>query len=169
MMHANFRALKDSTYEDKPVRRARGGRTGLVAAGNPDVLAEAEGNEPYAKGDERKKSRRTKRKTGGAVHRMAGGPVKTRADRRSRRKFADGGAADDSAPDYGDQYTNTKSGVFKSNVAAKAEDDATPVADFLRGTRAGYVAGVVNSHNRVMSKVQGSGAAYRKGGRTRGK
>jgi hypothetical protein len=157
--HDNFRSLKDSTYEDKPVRRDRGGRTGLVAAGNPDVLAEAEGKEPYAKGDERKKSGRTKRKTGGAVHRMAGGPVKVRADRRSRRRLADGGPADDGAPDYGDQ-----SDVMKSEEAAKAEHDATPVADFLRGTRAGYVAGVVNSFNRIMGKAYGGGPAYSAGG-----
>jgi hypothetical protein len=162
MHHANFRALKNSTFEDKPVQRARGGRTGLVAAGNPDVLAEAEGKEPYAKGDEHKKSGRAKRKTGGTVHCMAGGPVKARGDRR-RRKFADGGDANDGAPDY------TKSDVMKSDVAAKAEDDATPVADFLRGTRAGYVAGVINSINRIGNKLQGTGAAYRKVGRARGK
>jgi hypothetical protein len=66
-----------------------------VVAGNPDVFKEAEGEEDYAKGDERKKDGRVKRKRAGAVHRMAGGPVKARADRRSRRKFADGGASDD--------------------------------------------------------------------------
>jgi hypothetical protein len=96
--HDNFRSLKDSTLDDEPVRRrSRGGRTGMVAAGNPNVLAEAEGKEPYDKGDERKKGGRTKRKDGGKLHRMAGGPVKTRLDRpsRGRKKFADGGAADD--------------------------------------------------------------------------
>jgi hypothetical protein len=96
--HDNFRSLKNSTLDDEPVRRrSRGGRTGMVAAGNPDVLAEAEGKEPYDKGDERKRGGRIKRKDGGKLHRMAGGPVKARLDRpsRGRKKFADGGPADD--------------------------------------------------------------------------
>ena len=33
--------------------RAKGGRIGMVAAGNPDVIKEAEGKESYAEGDER--------------------------------------------------------------------------------------------------------------------
>ena len=54
--HDNFRSLKDSTFDDDPVRRrSRGGRTGMVAAGNPDALAEAEGKKPDDKGDEHKK------------------------------------------------------------------------------------------------------------------
>ena len=46
-------------------KKASGGRTGLVAAGNPDVLKEAEGKEDYAKGDERKRGGRAKKKNGG--------------------------------------------------------------------------------------------------------
>jgi hypothetical protein len=87
----NFRSLKDCTFDEPPVRRARGGRTEMKVAGNPDVFKEVEGEEDYAKGDASGKSGRAKhKKTGGAVHRMSGGLVKARADRRSRRKFADG-------------------------------------------------------------------------------
>lgn len=42
--------------------RAKGGRVGMVAAGNPDVLKEAHGEEPYAKGDERKRGGKVKKK-----------------------------------------------------------------------------------------------------------
>jgi len=54
--HDNFRCLKDATLE--ATRRARGGRTDMKVAGNPDVFKEAEGEEDYAKGDERKIDRR---------------------------------------------------------------------------------------------------------------
>jgi hypothetical protein len=98
MHHANFRTLKDHTLAEPVRRRARGGRTRMKVAGNPDVFKEAEGEEDYARGDERKKGGRARhKKAGGAVHRMAGGPVKARLDRPRRRK-ADGGAADDDAP-----------------------------------------------------------------------
>ena len=162
MHHTNFRNLKDSTLNE-PVRRARGGRTEMKVAGNPDVFKEAEGEEPYARGDERKKGGRAKhKKSGGAVHRMAGGPVKARLDRPSRRKrFADGGAADDDAgsgqtPEY-----------LKTEQAAKRENEATPVADSLRVTRAGYVVDAVNRFNRAMNQIGGSGPAYATGGRRR--
>ncbi len=42
-------------------KRAGGGRIGMVASGNPDVLKEAEGKEPYAKGDERKRGGKVKK------------------------------------------------------------------------------------------------------------
>jgi hypothetical protein len=42
--------------------KAEGGRTHEIVSGNPDVLKEAEGKEPYAKGDERKHGGRMKKK-----------------------------------------------------------------------------------------------------------
>jgi hypothetical protein len=45
----------------KEHHRASGGRIGMKAAGNPDVFKEAEGEEPYAKGDERKHGGKVKK------------------------------------------------------------------------------------------------------------
>jgi hypothetical protein len=42
--------------------KAGGGRVGMKAAGNPDVFKEAEGEEDYAKGDERKHGGKVKKK-----------------------------------------------------------------------------------------------------------
>ena len=44
--HYDFRELKNHTTS--PVPRARGGRTEMRAAGNPDVFKEADGEEAYA-------------------------------------------------------------------------------------------------------------------------
>lgn len=71
------------------LQRAKGGRTGLVASGNPDVLKEAEGKEDYAKGDEKKHGGKVKhkRKSGGKViGLMTGGGVKPRLDRPGRKR-----------------------------------------------------------------------------------
>ena len=73
--------------------KASGGREGLVASGNPDVLKEAKGEMPYAKGDEsdgghhpKKRGGRAKRKDGGKVlGLMTGGGVRPRLDRPGRR------------------------------------------------------------------------------------
>ncbi len=68
---------------------AGGGRTDIKVAGNPDVFKEAEGKEPYDKGDEKKHGGRAKkhhRKDGGkVVGLMTGGAVKQRADRPQRK------------------------------------------------------------------------------------
>jgi hypothetical protein len=84
--HHNFRDLKNATFETPP-RRARGGRTELVAAGNPDVIAEASGKKGYAKGGARQK--------GGSVKRakITGAVPRPRLDRAGRRKFDSGGGA----------------------------------------------------------------------------
>lgn len=62
-----------------------GGRLNMVASGNPDVIKEAEGKEPYAEGDEKKRGGRAKhhkRASGGKVlGLMTGGSVKHRSDR----------------------------------------------------------------------------------------
>jgi len=66
--------------------KAEGGRTHLIAAGNPDVLKEAEGKEDYAKGDEKKHGGKVKRKSGGKVlGLMTGGGVRPRLDRPGRK------------------------------------------------------------------------------------
>lgn len=71
-----------------------GGRIGLVASGNPDVLKEAKGEEPYAKGDEKKHGGRTKKRAAGgkvaaapakALGLMTGGAVRPRGDRPGRK------------------------------------------------------------------------------------
>ena len=71
------------------LQRAKGGRTGLVASGNPDVLKEGEGKEDYAKVDEKKHGGKVKhkRKSGGKViGLMTGGGVKPRLDRPGRKR-----------------------------------------------------------------------------------
>lgn len=69
--------------------RKGGGRIGMVAAGNPDVIKEAEGKEDYAKGDLKKhggKVKKHKRATGGKViGLMTGGAVRPRLDRPGRK------------------------------------------------------------------------------------
>lgn len=71
------------------LQRAKGGRTGLVASGNPDVLKEAEGKEDYAKGDEKKHGGKVKHKSksgGKVIGLMTGGGVKPRLDRPGRKR-----------------------------------------------------------------------------------
>ncbi len=41
-----------------------GGRKGMLVSGNPDVIKEAEGKEPYAEGDERKRGGKVKKHKG---------------------------------------------------------------------------------------------------------
>ncbi len=60
-------------------------RTRMWVSGNPDVKKEAYGEEPYDKGDEKKKGGRVKRKTGGVV-KMTGGVVRPRLDRPGRKR-----------------------------------------------------------------------------------
>jgi hypothetical protein len=69
-------------------KKASGGRTGLIASGNPDVIKEAEGKEDYAKGDEKKHGGRAKHKRaagGKVIGLMIGGAVKPRQDRPARK------------------------------------------------------------------------------------
>ena len=97
--HYDFRELKNHTTS--PVPRARGGRTQMRAAGNPDVFKEAEGEEAYAEGDLRAPATRGKRRAARPRSRnerktlgsMAGVTPKHRADRRARgiQKRADSG------------------------------------------------------------------------------
>ncbi len=71
-------------------KHAKGGRTNMVVSGNPDVLKEAKGEEPYDKGDEKKHGGRAKHKraAGGkvtALGLMTGGAVRPRLDRPGRK------------------------------------------------------------------------------------
>ena len=83
--------------------KASGGRTDMKVSGNPDVLKEAEGKEPYAKGDERKHGGKVKKRaTGGKVESgkviglMTGGAVRPRLDRPGRKRG--GGVGADTSP-----------------------------------------------------------------------
>jgi len=101
------------------LQRAKGGRTGLVASGNPDVLKEAEGKEDYAKGDERKRGGRAKRKAGGKViGLMTGGGVKPRLDRPGRKRGGAVGA--DRSP------LSSAHGHAKPGTAPAEEENGAP-------------------------------------------
>jgi hypothetical protein len=88
-MKHNFRSIKNATFDAVRPPNAAPERVGLIAAGNPDVIREARGQEDYAR----------KRKRGGRVKFSAidGVRPRHRLDRptRGRRKFADGGTTDE--------------------------------------------------------------------------
>jgi hypothetical protein len=94
-VHHSFAEVRDAIFAPPPQRRARGGRTGMVVAGNRDVIREAQGDESYAKGNLRDGAKRRaatgRTKKPKSLGAMSGGPVKHRADRPSRRKLASGG------------------------------------------------------------------------------
>ena len=94
-------------------KKAGGGRTGLVAEGNPDVLKEAKGEEDYAKGDEKKRGGRAKRASGGkvapkALGLMTGGAVKPRMDRPARKS---GGRVGSDRNPMSSAYGHAKAGT----------------------------------------------------------
>ncbi len=85
--------------------KAKGGRTDMVVSGNPDVLKEAKGKEPYDEGDEKKHGGRAKHKRaaggkvqakGTALGLMTGGAVRPRLDRPGRK--SGGRVGSDRAP-----------------------------------------------------------------------
>jgi hypothetical protein len=102
--YENFRALKDDTTAPAPppARRARGGRTEMRVAGNPDVFKEAEGEEPYDKGDlkpgtrGRRRAPRARSEKAKSLGTMSGATPKHRADKQARggrKKLASGGGS----------------------------------------------------------------------------
>jgi hypothetical protein len=102
------------------LQRAKGGRTGLVASGNPDVLKEAEGKEDYAKGDERKRGGKVKRKSGGKViGLMTGGGVKPRLDRPGRKR---GGAVGADRSPLSSAHMHQKPGTAPSEEEGGSPD-----------------------------------------------
>jgi hypothetical protein len=102
------------------LQRAKGGRTGLVASGNPDVIKEAEGKEDYARGDERKRGGRAKRKSGGKViGLMTGGGVKPRLDRPGRKR---GGAVGADRSPLSSAHGHAKPGTAPEEESGGAPD-----------------------------------------------
>lgn len=97
--------------------RAKGGRVGMVASGNPDVLKEAHGKESYDEGDERKHGGKVKkhRKHGGHVMHAEGEKSKHRMDRPKRARG--GGVGSDRNP-----FSSAKS-VHKAAERAGGEPD----------------------------------------------
>jgi hypothetical protein len=80
-------------------KKASGGRTDMWVAGNPDVKKEAEGKEPYDKGDEKKHGGKVKHKRaagGKVIGKMDGGAVRPRLDRPGRKRG--GGVGADTSP-----------------------------------------------------------------------
>jgi hypothetical protein len=95
------------------LQRAKGGRTGLVASGNPDVIKEAEG-------DERKRGGKVKRKAGGKViGLMTGGGVKPRLDRPGRKR---GGAVGADRSPLSSAHMHAKPGTAPSEEENGAPD-----------------------------------------------
>lgn len=88
-MKMGHKSMHHGKHHEKH-HKASGGRTDMWVAGNPDVKKEAEGKEPYDKGDERKHGGKVKkhhRKTGGGVPAlMTGGGVRPRLDRPGRKR-----------------------------------------------------------------------------------
>ncbi len=77
-------------------KKAGGGRTEMWVSGNPDVKKEAEGKEPYDKGDERKRGGKARKSGGKVLGLMTGGAVRPRLDRPGRKMGGRVGA--DKAP-----------------------------------------------------------------------
>jgi hypothetical protein len=149
MKHNNFRSIKAGTLDAILPPKAAPERVGLISAGNPNVLREAAGLESYAR----------KRKRGGRV-KIDGVRPKHRLDRPSRRKFADGGTADD-RPATSDDASSSNRGFV----------DALMANPKVRAIAAG-LAGIQKATPVVMRAIQedptqllgGSKPAYRRGG-----
>jgi hypothetical protein len=136
----NFRSIKDATRFDAILPpKADPKRVGLISAGNPDVLREAAGLEDYSR----------KRKRGGRV-KVSGVRPKHRLDRPSRRKFADGGTADD-RPATSDDASSSSNRGFVDALMANPKVRAIVKAN--------------ETLNRWGSELGGSKPAYRSGGR----
>jgi hypothetical protein len=91
--------------------KAGGGRIGMKASGNPDVFKEAEGEESYDKGDERKRGGKVKKKE---MH-AEGEKSKHRMDRPKRARG--GGVSSDRHP-----FSSAKA-VHKAADMAEGEPD----------------------------------------------
>ena len=91
--------------------KASGGRIDMKASGNPDVFKEAEGEEDYAKGDERKKGGKVKKKEMHAEGKKA-------HHRMDRPKRAHGGKV------YGGSDSHPFSSARKSVKASSKEEAA---------------------------------------------
>jgi hypothetical protein len=93
-------------HHGKRHKKAAGGREEMWVSGNPDVKKEAEGKEPYDKGDEKREGHEPKKHGGRAKHHrkdggkvlglMTGGNVRPRLDRPGRKRG--GGVGSDRSP-----------------------------------------------------------------------
>lgn len=92
--------------------RAKGGRIDMKVSGNPDVFKEAEGEEKYAEGDERKRGGKVKKKK--EMH-AEGKKSAHRMDRPKRARG--GGVSSDRHP-----FSSAKS-VHKAAEMADGEPD----------------------------------------------
>jgi hypothetical protein len=115
--------MKGHKSEHHKHHKASGGRTGLIASGNPDVIKEAKGEEDYAKGDEKKhggKVKKHKRKDGGKVlGLMTGGAVKPRMDRPGRKR---GGAVGADRSPLSTAHMHAKPGTAPEEESGGAPD-----------------------------------------------
>jgi hypothetical protein len=147
-MSHNFRSIKDATRFDAILPpKADPKRVGLIAAGNPNVLGEAAGLEDYAR----------KRKRGGRV-KLDGVRPRHRLDRPSRRKFADGGSADEQS-DQSAQTTASAGDTPRSGI------DALMNSPKVRAIAAG-LAGIQKA-SQAISRETGTQPPYRRGGGAR--
>jgi hypothetical protein len=147
---SNFRDIRNSTRFDAiEPPKADPKRVGLVAAGNPDVLREAAGQEDYA---------RKRKKRGGRV-KLDGVRPRHRLDRPSRgRKFADGGTADEQS-DASAQTTASAGDIPRTGY------DAWTSIPKLRAISDGLNA--VQNFKRALDDEFRVRPAYRKGGGAR--
>jgi hypothetical protein len=150
-MNHNFRSIKDATRFDPILPpKADPKRVAMVSAGNPDVLREARGEADYAR----------KRKRGGRVKlgTIDGVRPRHRLDRPSRRKFADGGSADEQS-DLSAQTTASPGDTPRSGIDALMQ---IPKIRAIAARLAG-----LQKVNQAISKETGTQPAYRRGGSAR--
>jgi hypothetical protein len=150
-MNHNFRSIKDATRFDPILPpKADPKRVAMVSAGNPDVLREARGEADYAR----------KRKRGGRVKlgTIDGVRPRHRLDRPSRRKFADGGSADEQS----DQSATTTSDDASTS---RGFVDALMANPKVRAIAAGLAG--IQKVNQAISKETGTKPAYRRCGGAR--
>jgi hypothetical protein len=107
--------------------RAKGGRIGMVASGNPDVIKEAYGEEPYAEGDERKRGGKVKKKKDGM---QAEG--KKAHHRMDRPKRARGGKVGSDRNPFSSAHNANK------GIEPKVQDDSGMKVTPERGRRDNY-------------------------------
>lgn len=88
--------MKGNHKDHHHKHKASGGRTHEIVSGNPDVIKEAEGKEPYDKGDERKKGGHVKAKHHG--EHMHGNKPKHRMDKKAPGRKRGGAVGADRSP-----------------------------------------------------------------------
>jgi hypothetical protein len=151
-MKTDFRSIRAAMFDAILPPKADPKRVGLVSSGNPDVLREAAGEEDYA---------RERRKRGGRV-KLDGARPKHRLDRPSRRKFADGGSADEQS----DQSAQTTASSDDASTGRGFVDELMAIPK-IRGITTGLAAMRKATPVVMRAALEPSGPkpAYRAGGR----